>query len=310
MLTLLYRLSTLLYFIDRKRYFKEFLVFSVILFFINLISSLSKPGFDIISYKNYYDDGVLTFEPGYQLLTWVMMNFNFPFFSIQLLYIALFLYTVSKIVKSKISVELLIASCCSVFFVLTTFNGLRQGFAITLILLALEFIQTKSKIFAFFLIFIAISFHYSSVLFAPILYFSMFNRRFLAPLLITVFLLIMSLSILGKYIPLIDYYSFYLNNSFLGENSSRFGPYLKILYFFIYIFFTYRTSNYNTSKLLILSFLLITYLVTNADELVARLLMAIYTLNLIDILKLYQNHKKPGKRIGFELFSLNSISIF
>ncbi len=280
-------------------------------FLVLIIYKLLNPTFDIITYKEYYDNSYFVFEPGYNLVVYFFRNvLGLDFIIFQLLYMLFFLFVLRKYGNYLPLIIYFLFVTSSILFTLTSFNALRQGFSVLLILLAFK---SNLKIHKLILLLISISFHYSAILIIPLIYFIL-NRqkKNLTFVLSGILLFFISISFFSEILPVFSYYKFYLYNSFLNPDSERFNPYYKLVYFGIYSLFILKYSNFNFERNVFLLFLFLVYFILGSDELVSRLLIVIYVINLIDFMYVYNQIKfKPIMfiYICFELFSLNSLNI-
>lgn len=169
--------------------------FGMVLIFLLLALKAETVGIDIAGYKSQYkltllqewgDFSHLHFEPGYVATTMLFAKLGIPFQCFMAVVYGFWCHAIYSLIKKfspNATLSVLIFICYS--FLVFSISGVRQTIAMTICLYAFfAFLKKRKcyKLLAILLIFLAISFHDSAVVFGAVLIIMLMKRKVLLPL--------------------------------------------------------------------------------------------------------------------------------
>ena len=181
------------------------IIWNILLFFFTLFIGLRfQVGGDWYNYLNFvyfaenndFISSILITDPAYGLINWISAKFGFGPYFVNI--ICAFIFSCGLITFCKIQTKPFLALCIAFPYLLivVAMGYTRQAVAISLIMLCIvnfEFNFIK-KIFLFLL---AVLFHKTSLIMAPLIFFS-FNKSFFYLIRIFIFILILYFLILSN----------------------------------------------------------------------------------------------------------------
>ncbi len=157
--------------IIKEKYLKKFL-FLFLVFFISLLPGLrsSLVGSDSMVYADIFETKLLNifggFEPGFNLFIIIFQNLNIINYSFYFLFFSFvtnffILYSIFRLSSYKITSVVLYLTLSTLY--LFEFNVIRQALAISIFLFSMVFLVENKFKKTYFLILVAVLFHYSAL---------------------------------------------------------------------------------------------------------------------------------------------------
>lgn len=180
-----------------------------------------------IVFKNYYAFNVML------LISYSIILFNVSY--------------ASKMLSKDISLTIFLYVCVDVY--LRSFGQLRQGIAISILILSLTFVKERKPIQFLASVFLAMCFHKTAIIFAPVYLFNFFKTKYFHYLLILVLAILFCVfnkPIIKLFCDIFgfEYYNTYISKDYGRENFSVIGIVEIISITFIFLFFLFYKIKY------------------------------------------------------------------
>lgn len=180
-----------------------------------------------IVFKNYYAFNVML------LIVYSIILFNVSY--------------ASKMLSKDISLTIFLYVCVDVY--LRSFGQLRQGIAISILILSLTFVKERKPIQFLASVFLAMCFHKTAIIFAPVYLFNFFKTKYFHYILILVLAILFCVfnkSIIKLFCDIFgfDYYNTYISKDYGRENFSVIGIVEIISITLIFLFFLFYKIKY------------------------------------------------------------------
>ena len=272
----------------RNKYSSNFIISILILTTIAYIPSWNLYRSDMVNYINLFlNINALEFtdlfstkwEPLFSITVWFISKLtdsqNLFIISIYLLMVTILLFALRKLYLPQHVIFVLFAFLSYPFFYIYSFNVLRQGIAMMLIILAISLWIEKKYSLKFFLTLIAAGlFHSSSILFSTALFFMLLFRLKTRTLLffwvISAFLFITNLNQLilnFQFIQNSSYVETYTSQRFLeayGGQTNKLNFFIFSIFFIFLFLYLYKRQQLKEEKKIIYNLLIKVYIVFNS----------------------------------------------
>lgn len=273
------------------------------------------------SIENIFTSDNLFVEPGWAFLNLIFSGFGDPLGFILLVAFLniiqnyIFYVLIKRYVNPKHRWLALIIYLFSSTFYILNFSMMRQGFAVSLIVLAVIFLVENKCIKGFIVVLLASLVHTSALIFIPVLllkYFKLYNRKLLCILLwisvICMFFFNSLTSSLFNYLVVMEAFEDYQGYADFGSTSIGIGFFLNSI---PYVIISYMLLNrkLNLSRpIIVMSVIMFITLIlvpfTLNITLIGRLLYYFSVFAIVIIPNLYMRIKKPLIKYGITFIYL------
>jgi transmembrane protein EpsG len=238
----------------------------------NIYSDIKKiKNVDFLNYYPFYGNNTL--EPGWVILNWLFEPFDYYVF---VAFLSLFhVYAYYRFIKYFVPPQYYWLSLLLYFinpvFMLLQLSAMRQGVAIGIFIISLEYLAKRDVLKYIILILIAYLFHNSALILVPLVIIALYNQKFKKPLIFIILFFYLFGVVFGSLFTsqiqyvVNTYFPSYVNYN--NPSDVEFGYAFAVLYnlimisFVLYFISTETSENLVLYKVAIISLLLLPFTV-------------------------------------------------